>query len=786
MIKNYLKISFRNLIRSPFYSITTSVGLSVGITCVVLTVLFIHHEFSFDTFHRNYENIYRVEADLMVEDGHSQYQAVIPFMPGKYFKNYDEVKHSVRFLKTNLLTYIEFEDSDKAWHGIFSEPELFDIFSFPFVKGDKDSCFPTDTSIVITESFARFAFGEENVIGRTLRTKGNKEYVVSGVLKDIPANSHFSFHYVLPLKLIMQSNFGQRLNMWGASAFYTYIELKNQTSYKHFEKKISTMIADSSEMKNKKLYLKPLKKIHLHSHIVGEFSNNGSIENILIFSIIALIVLALAVINYTNLTIANAFSRLKEISVRKIVGATRQALIYQFLFESIILSLIGTLIAYLLVDISLPVFNELTERHISIAVFSWYAQIAAILAIALVIGLLSGAYPSIVLTRINISVLLSRAVRWFNLDTFFRRLVLIIQFSASLVLIIISSFLFSQVKFMENKDIGFDIEKLFLVSDIAPFTQEKYQWLCQRFQESEKIENFTYVLGYPIYATPTFSENVKDYNEKILFSYNLTDTAFINTYGLKVVKYLYTDTLARSHLYINETGYRLLRSKVKTDSLAIVYQDDTIIPFYAVLDDFHFKSLNNKITPLLIFSNPDNFNTGNCFIVRAKTKTQKDWQRIKAAYRKQFQDSELNFSGFDKDYKKYYIKERKLSKTFTYFSVLAILIATTGLMGLVLFINKQRVKEIGIRKVLGAHPYQVIRFLSAEFMKLIVIAMIIAIPVAYFFVERMLSSFAYRIPVTIDIFLISGALLIFLSQISLALQTLQIARLKPVDALRDE
>ncbi|MBU8892327.1 MAG: ABC transporter permease [Bacteroidales bacterium] len=806
MLRNFFKVSIRNLIRNKTYSIINILGLSIGMACSILIFLFIFDELSYDKYHENSDDIYRVGQEVYLEDEFRSSYAV-GFPAGRTFA--DEIPEIINFARVLKIEIVSSEAVVKLDNKEFIEKDMFfvdnsflDIFDVKFIDGDAATSLNEPYQLLITESLSKKYFGEESPLGKVINIR-SEEYIVSGLIEDCPANSHF--HYSVLISMLSNSNFTDN-STWVINGFYfTYLLLEkgadvervaekvHDIAIKHDEKELKTLFdMNIEDMARSKYILQPLTDIHLHSHSDVEIEDNSNISYIYIFSLIAFFILVVACINFMNLSTARAAKRAKEVGIRKVIGAMKGGLFWQFMFESIILSAISLIVAMLIVESVLPFFNSFIEKELTVGYSQNILLIPLLLLLAIVVGLFSGFYSAGYLSSIKILSVIKSSVFSGKSHSWFRNILVIFQFSVSIFLFICTFIIYSQLLYIKNKDTGLEKENV-LVINSASKLGDSYKSFKEELEKHPRISGVTYSSalpggffnGFPA-AIPGENSN-KDYFPKSLS----TDYDFAETYNLKMKEgRFFSDEFAADSfsIVINESAVKEfgLKKPVVGKQIISRYNDNYIInrTIVGVVKNFNFRSLHQEIGSLVITPN-----RGDMDYLSVKFKTELNneaMELVKTKWNKFVMDAPFDYSVLEDVFINMHKEEFKTGEIFALFSILAIFIACLGVYGLVSFMAEQKTKEIGIRKVLGSSTSQVVRLLLVTFTKWVLMANVIAWPVAYFFMNKWLQNFAYRVNIQWWIFIASGILGLLIAVLTVSFQAIKAARTNPVNSLRYE
>jgi putative ABC transport system permease protein len=785
MLRNYFKIAFRNLVRHKAFAAINIAGLAIGMACSIFILLWVQNELSYDKFHKNADYIYRLPGGGATNSG-----PMVPELKAKI----PAIKNFVRF---SALTTTLFERGTKMFEEkavFYADSTLLQVFSFPLINGNPETALTRPDAVLITEDMAKKYFGHEDPMGKILRRDNKDNVVVTGVLKNIPANSHLQFDFIMPMSAIAHTDWRLRDNIWASYDFYDYIQLDENfkatpVALAALSKQANKIVAEHIKENAPDIRLQPLTDIHLRSDYHSNLPGQGNIQYVNVFFVVALFILAVACINFMNLATARSARRAKEVGLRKVVGAGRMQLIGQFLGESLFISFIALFIAVIIVYLLLPVFNNLAGKQLSIQLLDG-KLIALLLGIAVFTGLISGSYPALFLSGFKpVEVLKgNRRVMGGNLN--FRNGLVVVQFVVSIVLLAGTAIVYRQLNYVRNRDIGYNKSNLLYM----PMTGEmgdKQRALNSELKTNPLTANFTTIsdpisnLGSSTYGLAWEGSTPADSNT--WFTKAWVNDGFFDVLGMKMAsgRALSTTEFADSGNYvINETAAKIMGMTPATvigKSLTFNGGKGIIV---GVVKDFNYKPAQTAIEPMILA-----FNKWNGGIVLVRTQPGKTEATIQALEKisKQLNPSFPFSYGFvDQDINNLYKGEQQMGSLFNVFAIIAIFISCMGLYGLSAFMAEQRTKEIGVRKVLGASVFNVVYLLSTGFTKLVFIAIVIAIPIAWFAMNKWLSSFAYRINVGWAIFLIASLGALSIAWITVSYESVKAAIVNPVKSLRRE
>jgi len=787
MIKNYLKIALRNLLKYKVYSIINVFGLSVGLACCILIILFIRDELNYDKFHKNADQIYRVVVEFKYRETPDHFAHTQAPLAPALLNEFPEVLNAVRFARRSqeLIAYKEKYFWEKGL--MLADPSIFEVFTFPLIKGDSGTALSDPNSIVITQSAAQKYFSGEDPIGKILKIGDEyvKDYKVTGILKNIPSNSQLQFDFLISFAN-QKGNIG-----WGQWNYSTYIQLPPNYPPHNLEERLADLVGKymgEETRAGSMLHLQPLTRIHLHSNLRNDLSTNRDLSHLYIFSGIALLILMLACINFVNLVTARSTVREKEVGLRKVVGANRSQLILQFLGEAVLLSFFAFLLSFVFVEILLPVFNAFSGKEMVFHLIRDFPFMITLIGLMFIVGILSGSYPAFVISRFQPVSIFRKG---FGEKTSVhpstsRKFMVVAQFAISIMFLFSTALMHQQMRYIRNKNLGYDKEHLVVLPIFYRDVQPKCDLLKSEIVQSPRIVNATTTSYLP--SQLAFNQNLwwEGLSAKNEYMHWIgVDHDFIQTLGLKIKagRDFSTEypTDQRGAYILNEAAVEMTGWESPIGKQFEIVDRGEVI---GVIDNFHFQSLHQKIQPLVLYIYPESF---RYMLVRIRAEDiPKSLEFLKQKWEELFPGRLFEFSFFDEDFDRIYKSETRLANTFNYITGLAILIACLGLFGLASFATLRRTKEIGIRKILGASVSGIIILLSKNFLKWVLVANLIAWPLAYFAMERWLQNFAYRTGIGISIFLLTTVLVFGVALLTIIFQAIKAALTNPVDSLRYE
>jgi len=781
MIKNYIITAIRNIRRDFFYSGLNILGLAIGMSCSILIMLWVYDELSYDQFHDDSENIYRIITKLP--------QLEVPVGPlplAEALKNdYPEITESCNLLGFESVLKIN-NNSFKCSNGFLTTDNFFKLFSFKIINKSKDSLLTDLNEIVLSEEVADKLFGKEDPIGKTVNVNLTKEYIVSGIIQNTPSNSHIEYDFFINFKSI--EDFQNLPDPWGVLMSHPYIKLDANASPDSVLNKIKYYYDKiyGEEERIGEIKIQKITDVHLRSnHLKELYAKIGDIKYVLIFSIISIFILFIACINFMNLSTAKAIKRFTDVGIRKVVGAKRKQLISQYLSESLFIAFIALLFALLFVDFMLPTFNTISQKNISMSVFS-YKEILWLIVITIITGLISGSYTALYLSRIKSSQILSKEAIRGKKGKLFRQILVILQFTISIALIIFSFIVKSQMNYIQNKNLGYDLNNLITIELGGDF-EEDYNNIKSSLLEIPNINNVTTASSLPISIIEgSYGAHWPDKDPEMMHLINTcrTDHEFIPCLGLELIEgrnfseIFEKDTAS---FIVNESTVKLMELEDPIGTkITISNQSGVII---GVLKDFHFQSIHNAISPLVVSRVKS---SDNIIININNSNIKSTIKNISSLFSDSFPDYSFSYKLLNKSYISLYDNEKQIGKIFDYFAILAILLSCLGLFGLSAYTAEQRTKEIGIRKALGESVYGIIITLEKDFIKWVLISNIIAWPVSYYFAQKWLESFTYKVDISIYVFIIASILTFLIAILTVFAQALRAAIKNPADSLRYE
>jgi len=807
MFRNYITIALRNIRKYKGFSLINISGLAIGIASCLLILLFVQSELSYDRFHKKAERIYRVGFTFHV--GTNQFDAALGPCPlaTALVDDFPEVQSAARIFARQSRggdVFVRFGDKRfKENKFLWADPELLDILTIPFINGSPEEALAQPNSVVLTAAVAAKYFGQEDPIGKMMELGDGSLYMVNGVTESWPEHSHFHFDFLASFSSLPKS---KDLDFYDTAVF-TYILLRENASIDELESKLpefsgkcmapiieKIMAVPYEEFLESGNFIgfmtQPLRDIHLRSKWGNELEPQGSFNTVIIFSAIAMLILIVACINFINLTTAQSTKRANEVGVRKVVGSSRAQLVRQFLSESIFLSFLSFLLALIFVELALPVFNNLVGKKFSSShIFDWSFLLFLLIG-ALFIGMAAGSYPAFLMASFRPVSVLKGKIQSSMRGRRFRDALVIFQFCASIILLIGTAVIYTQLHYIRNKELGFDKEHVVVIQRAEKLGSQQVAFKNQLYQNPDVLSvAFTDSLPQMLLEAKVFQKEGEGSQENNTLITITADYDLLETYGLKMIEGRYferersTDSTA---VVLNETAIKALDIQDPLEKrLVLVGLKRKPVDIIGIINDFHMESLHTKIGPtavILVGARPSVL-----LSVRVHPgDLPKTLGFLEDKWREFTNNQPFEYVFFDDQFDMLYKAEIQAGKVITVFACLAVFIACLGLLGLASFTASQRTKEIGIRKVLGATTSGILVLLNKDFVKRVLVANLIAWPLAYYAMNKWLQNFAYRIRINIWMFLASAVIALLIALFTVSYQTIRAARGNPVDSLRYE
>jgi len=808
MIRNYIKTAYRSLSKNKGFTLLNVLGLSVGLATCLLIVFYVSDELGYDHFNKNFDRIYRVDEDVKYNGDLSQ-DAVCPApLAATLAGQFPEIESTVRFRQAGSFQVKKGTQNIHEDYVTYCDNSIFKVFTLPVVYGDNHAALTEPNEVVLTESMAKKYFNRENVVGQTLVFNDDKPFKITAVIKDIPMQSHFRFDFFISMPTLSES----RENTWLSSNFQTYLLLKpgagpakiaaalpkivHDYVGSQLQAALHTSIEKFEKSGNRFSFsLMPLAYIHLRSNKIAEMGQNGNIQYVYIFSAVALFILLIACVNFINLSTARSAGRAREVGVRKVLGSPRKYLVYQFLTEAIIVAFIAALIAVFAAYLLLPLFNQVSGKQLTVTPHVLFILCPVLLAVVFIIGCLAGAYPALYLSAFQpVQVLKGKLAGGFR-NSYLRSFLVVFQFAISIFLIIGTLVIYNQLKYIQNKNLGYNRDQVLSVYNVSALG-DRARVLKQEVKQLAGVRNAT-LTGYtPVNGWRNNGSVFKDHSmnaqQGTLTQLWDVDPDYIPTLGMTLLsgrnfsEKMATDSTA---MIVNESAARLLGLRDPLNQPLYRPQDDFGKQFKSyhvigVLRDFNFSSLRDNIGPLILRYEPNN---ADLTVKLSSDNPKPVIEQIRAIWNQLSPKQQFSYAFLNEDFNNLYSSEQRMGKLSIVFTSLAIIIACLGLFGLAAYAAEQRTKEIGIRKVLGAQVSGIVSMLSFDFIKLVIIAIIVATPAAWWVMQNLfLQGFAYRTAIHWYILALAGIVAIVIAFATVSYQSIKAAMSNPVSSLKSE
>jgi putative ABC transport system permease protein len=803
MIRSYLKLAFRNILKQKGTSIINVLGLAIGIACSILILLFVAYELSYDRYHEKGDRIYRLAVRASIGDTkiHQTHSSAITFL--KLLDDFPEIESGIKFIKVDEIPVILEGETTYENNVFLSDSTFFDIFTVPLIYGTKEQVLNQPNTMVVTEETARRLFNRTDVIGEVLTVDfsswfGPIDFTITGVSEEMPGPSHFHYNFLLSMVSFpsMINNTG-----WTANNFTTYLLLNEGASKEDVEARLPeftrTYMGGESfdEWVSKgnywEYFLQPLHDIHLNSDLNGEFESNGNKTYVYIFAVLGCIILLIACINFMNLSTAKSSLRSREVGLRKVIGSRRTRLVQQFLSESVVLSLISLALALIIVESLMPLYQNFVGRPIELHYFDNFIVIPSLIVLGLVVGLISGSYPAFVLSSFKPVTAIKGQSGSSRGGVWLRNILVIIQFSISIFLIVGTITVYRQMRYFQDKELGFKKEQVLVIKNPGVLGTQEAAFKKALLQNSSVVT----VAGSNTLPGEGFSNwgfGAEGVEESFTLNACICDHQFLDALQIQLLqgRFFSPDYPSDSAAAVlNKEAVDLLGWEdpigKKINNWAEQRGNFTVI---GVIEDYHYESLHQEIRPMALFLVGGYYKQPQSYIsVRFNPGHPAETiQFAETVWNSFVADKPFEYSFLDQDYESLYLNEKQTRKLFTIFSVLAIFIASLGLYGLASFVADQRTKEIGIRKVMGASVRRIVTRLNLNFTIWVLLANLIAWPAAWYFMNRWLQNFAYRVDLNIWAFLAAALMALFIAYAVISIQSIRAALQNPAESLRYE
>ncbi|HWB28350.1 MAG TPA: ABC transporter permease [Chitinophagaceae bacterium] len=794
MFKNLLRVALRNFKKDKWYSLLNILGLTIGITFSLLLIFYIKDELSYDRYNEKGDRIYRINSYIKEQDKPEMKWAITQYVLGPVLKkDYPEVEESVRFVNAGKTMYKNGDTRIYEDKVFFTDSNIFRVFTHKFIEGDPATALIAPKSMVLTQSVAEKYFGKgQRALGKSLENDKGDVYKITGVIEDVPKNSHLIFNALVSITTLPKDY----QNNWGGFNIFTYVLLKPNTNPAAFEKKLLPMyakyMAPIFAQFNVKIHygVQLVTSIHLHSDMSNEPEEAGNMSYIYIFAAVALFMLLIACINYMNLTTARSARRAKEIGIRKVTGSSKGQLVTQFLVESMLMSLFALILSIGAIAVCLPEFNTLSGKFISFTSLWQPGTFLILVGIVLFVGFVGGSYPAFYLAKFNPINILKGSLAKGSSNVTLRRVLVVVQFSISMIMLICTWVVYGQLNYLRNVDLGFDKQQVLSINANSNSNiSTKIQAFKEEMRKNPQVLSVSTAQSVPGGGLNfnLFSVQSKNgFTDKGVNCYAV-DEDYFKTLGMKIVKGRnftgLPDTL--HSIIVNENMAKYfgwdepLGKRVKFPGDTSGYYLEVV----GVVKDFNQKSLYNPIEPLILFYTPNS--NGIQLKLNAKN-ISGAIASVESAWKNIFPDLPFSYTFLDRDFDSQYAADQKRGQIFTTFSIVTIAITCLGLLGLIAFTTQQRQKEISIRKVMGASLGQLVPLITRNFAYLVGISCIIAFPVAYIFMHKWLALFSYNPGLSMLPFLLSAVAVLFITMLTVIFHTLKAALANPSKSLRAE
>ena len=807
MFKNYLKVALRNLLRYKFFSLINIIGLAIGMAASILIALWVLDELSYDKHNEKGDRIYRIERDIFFNNERYLVPVTGAIYGSTIKSDLPEFEDMVR-LYPNELSIEDNRGVDHRERVFFADASIFNVFTFQFLRGDPGKSLKDPFTVVLTSKGAEKYFGNEDPINKHLLIEWGdekKSYLVTGIIENVPDNSHFHFDVLVSFNTL-ETYMPDNLKTWLNNYLYTYVLLKDGIEKEQVEAKLQILVEqyilpaynqffqDDDPETSMELYLLSIKDIHL-SDRMWSIESGGSKTSVYIFSIIAVLILVIACFNFMNLSTALAGRRSLEVGVRKTMGANKKQLVSQFLTESFILAVISFVMALLIIEVILPYYNTFANKSLSLLTLGKTENLLILLIIIIGTGIIAGLYPAFYLSSFKPIAVLKGKMNGKASNFNFRQILVVLQFGISISLIIGTLTAYLQINYFQNKSLGFEKENMLIIPVESNYVREHYQAFRDELIQQPIIQNVASSSAIPTksnYSDTGFETELLP-DETFLSRYYSIDYDYFKNYGIEIItgrnfsKEYPNDTLGK--WILNEAAIKKMGIKDPEKAIGATYthygnEMETKGKIIGVVKDYHYHGLDKKIEPMSHFLSRNQI--GFISVKYAEGKEKEIVELVEKKWKKQFPGVQFSSIFLTERYNNLYQNEQKMKKTLIGFTILAIFVACLGLFGLAAFIAQQKTKEIGIRKVHGASINSIVQMLNKVFIKWVLIANIIAWPVAYYFLDEWLAGFYYRISLPVWVFVISGLIGLLIAIMTVSYQAYKAARSNPLNALKYE
>jgi putative ABC transport system permease protein len=805
MIKNYFKISLRQLIKNKTFTFINVFGLVLGISFSSMLYTYVSNELSYDSFHQKSDRTYRVLwVNKSIPDNVRTFGSIVPLIGPELVNSFPEVEAMTRLFQFSGQVVVEIGEakySERSWFTT-EDTNFFNVFDFDFIAGDRATALSQSFSVVLPESTAKKYFGEESAqsaLGKTMNLQDIGLVKVTGIIKDLPKNSHLQFDLLFS-KILVNQEWTDYLNSWQDVGAYTYVVLKEGKSIHDVEEKMPEFRKKhwGPDLESREIAFQPIQDIYLHSADIqnGSESEHGQLSYVYIFSSMAIFLLIIAAINYINLTTSKATSRSKEIGIRKVAGAVKIQLIFQFLTEAFVITLVSMLLSLIMMKMCFPLFNSITGKNFDLTLSNIGEFMPALVAISLIIGIIAGSYPAFYLSKLKpVATLKGQTV--FTKSRFNLRTSLVVfQFTITIVLIVATLVISNQINFIQTKDMGFNKDQLMIIDINSGTVRAQYQAMKNEFAKIPGVQQVAVSSRVPgewknirqVYVRPTNEASI--HSDSLQTYFMGFDEDMFNTYKLQLAAgRFFKGTKADSmNVVLNASAAKAMNLKSPVGNVIKISTRNgkwnaTVI---GVLQDFNFQSLHQKIAPIIIGYRNNPIQAIDYFTLKVSGETQSLIDGAAKVCEKFDPETPIEYHFLSDQLNNFYVSEKKAGMIFQMAGALSILVACLGLLGLANYHVERKSKELGIRKILGAGSLNLFLMVSLSFTRQVALAFVLACPLAWYVMREWLSAFEYRIPLSVGVFVLAGAMVLLLALLTVSYQSVKAAMFNPIDSLRTE
>lgn len=802
MIRNYIKIAFRSLIRNKTFTFINVFGLVLGISFSTMLYTYVSNELSYDSFHHKSDRTYRVLwLNKFIPDNIRTFGSIVPPIGPELVNSFPEIEEMTRLYQFSGQVVVEIGEakySERSWFTT-EDANFFNVFDFDFIAGNKATALKQSFSVVLPESVSKKYFGEESALGKTMNLQGIGVVKVTGIIKDLPKNSHLQFDLLFS-KILVDQEWQAYLNSWDDLGAYTYMVLKEGTLIHEVEAKMPAFRKKhwGADMKTRAIAFQPIKDIYLHSNDIqsGSEREHGQLSYVYIFSSMAIFLLIIAAINYINLTTSKASSRSKEIGIRKVAGAVKTQLIFQFLTEAFVITFVSMLLSLVMMNLCFPFFNSITGKNFELSLTTVGQFIPALLLITLIIGVIAGSYPAFYLSKLKpVATLKGQMV--FTKNRFNLRTTLVVfQFTITIVLIVATLVISNQINFIQTKDIGFNKDQLMIIDINSGTVRDQFQAMKNEFAKLAGVQQVAVSSRVPGEWKNIREVYVRNTNEASAQRDSLQtyfmgfDEEMLNTYQLQLAAGSFFEGTEADSMNVVMNASAVEAMNLKNPVGAVLQMNTRNGKWNAhvigVLQDFNFQSLHQKIAPIIIGYRNNPIQSIDYFTLKVSGDTQQLIEGAANVCEKFDPETPIEYHFLSEQLNSFYVSEKKAGMIFQMAGALSILVACLGLLGLANYHVERKTKELGIRKILGAGPLNLFLMVSLSFTRQVLLAFVLACPLAWYVMREWLSAFEYRIPLNAGVFILAGAMVLLLALLTVSYQSVKAAMFNPIDSLRTE